>query len=166
MFSLSAAGARMRILSSRLLAAIGFSENAFLLIIAAIVGFVTACAAVGFHELINWIRDLLYRRIDPGFLYGPGVLLLIIWPALGGLIVGVVTHHVARVREGKGVVDVLESVLRSSGFIKPSAAIEKTFTSAITIGTGGSCGAEGPIVQIGAAIASGIGQFFRLARAH
>jgi len=164
MFSPSAAGARLRILSSRMLGTIGFSEDAFLLLIAAIVGFITAGAAVGFHELINWIRDLLYRRIDPKFLYGPGVLLLIIWPAIGGLIVGFITHHVARVREGKGVVDVLESVLRSSGFIKPSAAFEKTITSAITIGTGGSCGAEGPIVQIGAAIASGIGQFFRLAR--
>jgi CIC family chloride channel protein len=61
-------------------------------------------------------------------------------------------------------VDVVESVVRTSGFQKPSTAIEKILTSAITIGSGGSAGAEGPIVQIGAAIASGVGQLFRVAR--
>ena len=58
----------------------------------------------------------------------------------------------------------MESVIRSSGFIKPLVAIEKIITSGITIGTGGSAGAEGPIVQIGAAIASGTGQIFRVSR--
>jgi len=58
----------------------------------------------------------------------------------------------------------IESVIRSSGFIRPRVAIEKILTSAITIGTGGAVGAEGPIVQIGAAIASGFGSLFRLAR--
>ena len=58
----------------------------------------------------------------------------------------------------------MESVIRSSGFIKPLVAIEKIITSGITIGTGGSAGAEGPIVQIGAAIASGTGQAFRVSR--
>ena len=58
----------------------------------------------------------------------------------------------------------MESVIRSSGFIKPLVAVEKILTSGITIGTGGSAGAEGPIVQIGAAIASGTGQTFRVSR--
>src|SRR5438552_5908285 len=116
MFSPSAAGARLRILCSRALALIGFGEDAFLLVIAAVVGVVTAAGAVGFHELITLIRDLLYEKIDPSFLYSAGSPLLILWPALGGLVVGIITHKIARVREGKGVVDVLESVLRSSGF--------------------------------------------------
>ena len=60
----------------------------------------------------------------------------------------------------------MESVTRSSGFIRPLAAVEKILTAAITIGTGGSAGAEGPIVQIGAAIASGVGQLFRVTRQH
>src|SRR2546423_2183480 len=160
----NAIGARLRILTSLALGFIGFRDDAVLLLIAAVIGVVTAVAAVGFHELINAIRNLMYRRLDPEFLYRAGSPLLILWPALGGLVVGVITHHIAKQREGKGVIDVLESVLRSSGFIKPAAAIEKIIASAVTIGTGGSCGAEGPIVQIGAAIASGVGQFFRLAR--
>ena len=165
MFDVSLVASRFRVLVSRGLAFIGFRDDAFLLIVAAVIGVITAAAAVGFHELINWIRDLLYRNIQPEFLYRPGAFLLIVWPMLGGLIVGVIANVLVRDREGRGVIDVLESVVRSSGFIKPTAAFEKIITSAVTIGSGGSGGAEGPIVQIGAAIASGMGQFFHIARA-
>src|SRR5207302_6885034 len=99
-------------------------------------------------------------------LYGRGVFLLVAFPALGGLAVGVISKYVFRTREGHGIVDVMESVYRSSGFIRPLAAIEKILTAGITIGTGGSAGAEGPIVQIGAGVASGVGQLFRVAREH
>src|SRR5581483_12220996 len=58
------------------------------------------------------------------------------------------------------------SVIRNRGVIKPLSAVEKIITSALTIGTGGSAGAKGPIVQIGAGIASGVGQLFRVARQH
>ena len=166
MFQVSAIASRFRLLLfGARWRSWGFRDDAFLLIFAALIGVITAAAAVGFHELINWIRDLLYQRFDPKFLYGPGCPLIILWPALGGLVTGVIANIIVRDREGRGVIDVLESVIRSSGFIKPSAAIEKIVTSAVTIGSGGSCGAEGPILQIGAAIASGIGQFFRLSRA-
>jgi CIC family chloride channel protein len=133
--------------------------------VAGVVGVLTAAAAVGFHELIVAIRNLLYTQFDPNFLYRTGVFMLVVWPAIGGLLVGIISNYIVRDRSGRGVIDVLESVIRSSGFIAPGAAVEKIFTSAITIGSGGSGGAEGPILQIGAAIASGIGQVFRLARA-
>jgi CIC family chloride channel protein len=162
----AAAAARVRVLTNRLLSSIGFRDDAFLLLVAAAVGVVTAIAAVGFHELIVWIAENLYRRIDPELLYRPMVWLLIAWPMLGGLVVGILSNHVFRAREGQSVIDVMESVMRSSGFIRPLTAIEKIITSGVTIGSGGSCGAEGPILQIGAAIASGIGQFFRLSRSH
>ena len=165
MVALSAVASRFRVLVSRGLGFMGFRDDAFLLILAVLIGVVTAGAAVGFHELINWIRDVLYRRIDPEFLYRAGIELIILWPAIGGLITGVIANVIVRDREGRGVVDVLESVIRSSGFIKPSAAVEKILTSAVTIGSGGSGGAEGPILQIGAGIASGIGQFFSISRA-
>jgi CIC family chloride channel protein len=99
-------------------------------------------------------------------LYGRGIGLIVLVPTAGGLTVGLLSRFVFRQREGHGIVDVMESVARSSGVIQPSSAIEKILTSGITIGSGGSAGAEGPIVQIGAAIASGIGQFFRVARPH
>jgi CIC family chloride channel protein len=159
---LSLAPTRMRLLSTRALSRLGFRENSFLIVLAVMIGFVTAAAAVAFHEIINQTRDLLYRQFGAERLYGRDMVMLIFWPALGGLAVGVISRYVFRAREGHGVVDVMESVIRSSGFIKPLVAIEKIITSGITIGTGGSAGAEGPIVQIGAAIASGTGQVFRV----
>jgi CIC family chloride channel protein len=160
----SAAATRFRIFVTRVLARIGFRDSGFLLIVAFVIGVVTAAAAVGFHLLIREVRDKLYGGVGEDILYGKGMALLVLWPALGGLVVGIITQKVVHGSEGHGVIDVMESVIRSSGFIKPSSAIEKILTSAITIGSGGSTGAEGPIVQIGAAIASGVGQFFGLAR--
>jgi len=158
------AASRVRILSTRALSRFGFREDSFLIVVAVLIGMVTAAAAVGFHELINGIRDALYRWFGPERLYGPWVFMLVVWPALGGFLVGIISRYLFRAREGHGVVDVMESVIRSSGFIRPLVGVEKIITSAITIGTGGSAGAEGPIVQIGAGIASGLGQFFRVSR--
>ena len=158
-------GSRLRVLVVRLLMRLGFRESSALLPLALLIGVVTAGAAVAFHELIVVIRDLLYR--DPEFLYGRGLWLLVVLPAAGGLAVGLFSKYVIRGREGHGIVDVLESVTRSSaGTIRTRTAAEKILTSAVTIGTGGSAGAEGPIVQIGASIASGIGGLFQVARPH
>ena len=162
---ISTIGLRFRLLMTRALARLGFGENSILLPLALVVGIVTGAAAVGFHLLIDLLRDLLYRHFSVQFLYGKGVFLLVLLPAAGGLVVGLIVTYVVRSREGHGVVDVMESVMRNSGVIRPSSAIEKILTSAITIGSGGSAGAEGPIVQIGAAIASGVGLLFQVARA-
>ena len=161
---LSLAPTRMRLLSSRALSRLGFREDSFLIVLAVLIGLVTGAAAVAFHELINLVRDVLYERFGAERLYGTWMAMLIVWPALGGAAVGVISRYLFGMREGHGIVDVMESVIRSSGFIRPLVAIEKIITSAITIGTGGSAGAEGPIVQIGAAIASGTGQLFRVSR--
>src|SRR4051812_19724635 len=160
------AAVRLRLFVSRVLARLGFAGEGFLLVLAVLIGVVTAFAAVGFHVLIRMIRDGLYVRLASHVsLYGKGLVLLIVLPAAGGLAVGLITRFVFRVREGHGIVDVMESVIRSSGIIRPLSAVEKIVTSAITIGSGGSAGAEGPIVQIGAGIASGVGQLFGIARA-
>lgn len=158
-------GLQSRLLMTRLMTRIGLREHYILLPMAFVVGVVTAAAAVAFHGLIDLIRDRLYTHAD--FLYsGRGVFLLVLLPALGGLCVGAFVVYVLRAREGHGVVDVMESVMRNRGVIPPRSAIEKILTSAVTIGTGGSAGAEGPIVQIGAAIASGVGMVFQISRQH
>ena len=164
LLKLSLVGTRLRVLFSRAARRMGMGETAFLVPLAVIVGAVTAAAAVGFHELILLIRAAIYGRAGPDYLYGPGLWVLVAAPALGGLAVGIISRKLAGEKEGHGVVDVIESVARTRGFVRPIVAIEKIFTSAITIGTGGSAGAEGPIVQIGAAVSSGAGALFRIAR--
>src|SRR5688500_17219528 len=164
-------GRGARLLLTRLLARLGVGEGGILVPLAVVIGVVTAGAAVGFHELIVFIRDHLYRPerygLEPSFLYGRGIVLLVLLPALGGLAVGCFSRYVMRAREGHGIVDVLETVTRGGGSnLRPLVALEKILTSAVTIGTGGSAGAEGPIVQIGASIASGVGQLFQVARPH
>ena len=164
MFSVSAGAARLRILVTRLLAPIGFRDDSFLIVLAVVVGVLASIMAVTFHELIIVLRDLCFKTIEPGLLYGPGVVLLIAFPAIGGFVVALLNLVLRRGPGGHGIPDVIESIARGSGWMRPLVAIEKTLTAAVTIGTGGSTGAEGPIVQIGSAVASGVGQLFRLAR--
>jgi CIC family chloride channel protein len=157
--------ARLRGAVTRLLSRLGFKEDTFILILAVFVGIITAAASVGFHELILLVRNTLYKNSGEEILYhGRGMALLVLFPTVGGLIVGLVSMYVFRTKEGHGIVDVVESVVRTSGFQSPLVALEKILTAGVTIGSGGSAGAEGPIVQIGAGIASGIGQLFRVAR--
>ena len=157
---------RVRVLVNRLSARLGLGENGFLVILAVLIGIVTALAAVSFHELIEIIRQRLYGRVPERALYGRWLWLLVLFPAAGGLLVGGIGWLFSRGKAGggHGVVDVMETVTRASGWLRPLAAVETILTSAVTIGTGGSAGAEGPIVQIGAAISSGFGRAFALAR--
>jgi CIC family chloride channel protein len=160
-------GLRVRLWVTRGLARLGFGEHAILVPLAVLIGVLSSAAAVAFHELIAFVRDLLFvRAFSPEQLYGPWLPMLVVFPAAGGLVVGLLARYVTRGREGHGVVDVIETVLRSRGRINPLVAIEKIVTSAVTIGSGGSAGAEGPIVQIGAAISSGVGQLLQVGRAH
>ncbi len=147
-----------------MLASVGVREDVGLIPVAVVIGFVTAILAVVFHLLIEWLKDILYARRSSEWLYGPGLWALVALPAVGGLIVGVITRYLIRSQGSHGVVDVIESVMRTRGFVKPITAIEKIITSGITIGTGGSCGAEGPIVQIGAAVSSAVGHLLSISR--
>lgn len=160
------AGSRFRVLTTRTLERLGFEEHAFLVLPAVLIGMIVAAAAVSFHELIVLIRSWLYTGpvASPEFLYGHGVWLLILFPAAGGLVVGCISRLFGA--GGHGVPEVIESVVRTQGFMRPFSAIQKIVTASATIGSGGSAGAEGPIVQVGAAIASGVGQIFQIARQH
>jgi CIC family chloride channel protein len=83
-------------------------------------------------------------------------------PALGGLIVGPLIYFFAREARGPGVPEVMEAVALRGGVIRRRVAGLKTLVSAISIGSGGSVGREGPIAQIGASVASWAGQVLRV----
>jgi CIC family chloride channel protein len=158
---------RLRLVLTRLLARVGLGEEAFLVLLAVAIGVITAAAAIGFHELIEQVRHFCYIRLAGRFqLYGRDLWMIAALPMAGGLIVGIVARYVYRGRGGGSVIDVMESVGRASGGVQARSALEKIVTSAVTIGTGGSAGAEGPIVTIGAAIATVVGRMFGIARQH
>lgn len=83
-------------------------------------------------------------------------------PAVGGLIVGPLVYFVASEAKGHGVPEVMEAILLKGGAIRPRVVVVKALASAICIASGGSVGREGPIVQIGSALGSTIGQVLKL----
>ncbi|MGE0711788.1 MAG: chloride channel protein [Planctomycetota bacterium] len=92
---------------------------------------------------------------------GPGVALV---PALGALAVVFLIRRFAPEARGHGVPEVMDAIHYQKGVIRPVVALIKALASAITIGTGGSVGREGPIIQIGAAAASACGQVLGVSR--
>ncbi len=84
---------------------------------------------------------------------------LVCLPALGGLAVGVLARFLAREARGAGIAEVMEAVALRGGVMRRRAGAAKIAASAITLGSGGSAGQEGPIVQIGATLGSALGQW-------
>lgn len=109
------------------------------------------------HESEHLFFDIIFDRLLAGRLWT-----LLFIPALGGLLVGPLVYFFAREAKGHGVPEVMTAVIKRGGRIRPIVAIVKSVASAITIGSGGSAGSEGPIVQIGAAFGSTLGQIFKM----
>lgn len=155
---------RLKVLAKRSLATVGVREDVGLIPVAVLIGILTSLLAVAFHSLVEWLKDRLYVQCTGQWLYEQGLWMLVVIPASGGLAVGIITRYLLKSQGGHGVVDVIESVLRTRGFVKPIRAIEKIITSGLTLGSGGSTGAEGPIVEIGAAVSSGVGNLLSISR--
>jgi len=139
-------------------------EHAIMVALGLLVGIAGGYGAVGFRLLINAIQSVAYG--SPQELLGiissvPWTMRLAV-PAIGGLIVGPVVYFFAREAKGHGVPEVMYAVALKKGVIRKRIVFIKALVSAICIGTGGSVGREGPIVQIGSAVGSTLGQFFNV----
>jgi len=146
---------------SRLLDRFAPKEGLFSLILAIGVGAFTGLAAVIFIRLISFIHNYCYNDIA-GQLPGLGRFWIIIIPVLGALLGGPIISWFASEAKGHGVPEVMQALILRGGRIRPRVAIAKIVASAFCIGSGGSAGREGPIVQVGSTIASSIGQLLRL----
>jgi CIC family chloride channel protein len=143
---------------------IQLNEHTIMVVLAVVVGVAAGFGAVGFRHLINFFQTLAYG--------GENDLLELVvnlpWyhrvaaPVIGGLIVGPLVYFFAREAKGHGVPEVMESVALKGGVIRKRVVVIKSLASAISISTGGSVGREGPIVQIGSAIGSVLGQFMKV----
>ncbi len=91
---------------------------------------------------------------------GAGFFVLI--PVLGGLVYGPLIYRYAREARGHGVPEVMIAVAENGGRIRPQVTVVKALASAMCMGVGGSVGREGPIVQVGSALSSSLGQWIRM----
>lgn len=161
-------GALLRHKSTRLIKKLGFRDDSFLIIMALLVGAATGAGSVIFTRLIDLAHDFCYGggHSESQGLYGGHWYLLLILPAAGALLVGLITFFFAREAKGHGVPEVMNAIAVKDGHIRPRVAVAKAIASALTIGSGGSAGTEGPIIQIGAALGSAMGRSFQLVKHH
>ncbi|MBW2683765.1 MAG: chloride channel protein [Deltaproteobacteria bacterium] len=135
-------------------------EGLHLLILSVVVGASTGLASVFFVKLIFAIQDFSYAATY-SILPAIGKWAYVIIPVIGGLLVGPLILF-AKEAKGHGVPEVMQALILHGGRIRARVAIAKITASAICIGTGGSAGREGPIIQVGSALGSSIGQILRL----
>ncbi len=121
---------------------------------AIVVGAMTGLSTIVFIWLLDQI-GVLARWVE---LNAGGVLGVLIFMALAGAIVGFMIDRWASEAKGHGVPEVMEAIALQGGRIRGQVAAVKVIASSITIGAGGSAGREGPIVQVGSALGSVIGQ--------
>ena len=137
------------------------SQN-YLIILAIVVGLLTGLGSVGFIYVLGRIAAFARGDVESalGIFGNAGVVLL---PAIGGLFVGPLIDRFAKEAKGHGVPEVMTALATRGGKIRLRVVAVKVMASSMTIGFGGTAGREGPMVQIGSAIGSAIGQWARLA---
>lgn len=138
-------------------------------LMAVFVGCLSAFLALGLVDLINGITNLaLYGRLSvkaaeaSGNPLGPWVIAV---PAAGGLLIGLMARYGSEKIRGHGIPEALEAIIIGRSRMDPKVAVLKPVSSAISIGTGGPFGAEGPIIMTGGAFGSLFAQMFRLTSA-
>lgn len=137
-------------------------DDLHMVLIAVLIGLLAGYGNILFRYLIGFFQNQFYGTKTEyvlGTLYQTPFYKIILIPAIGGLMVGFISI-MFKFAKGHGVPDVIKAIALNRS-IKPQIAIVKAVSSAITLGSGGSAGREGPIVQIGAAIGSGVGKLFR-----
>lgn len=136
------------------------AQSAFMIFAATIVGLGGGFGAVVFRAMIagaGRIAALVGELLH----YPLGILSVVVVLAIGGFLAAFITTRFAPEAKGHGVPEVMESVALHGGVMRPRVIAIKSIASAASIGFGGSCGREGPIVQIGSAIGSLLGQLVR-----
>jgi CIC family chloride channel protein len=141
-----------------------------LFLLALLIGAGAGLGAVAFRYLISLFTWLAtghgefgqQGRVGSGHLPWLGLAFFVLIPVIGGLVYGPLIYKWAREARGHGVPEVMIAVADNGGRIRPQVSIVKAVASAVCIGTGGSVGREGPIAQIGSALASGLGQWVKM----
>lgn len=136
---------------------------------AIIIGVIGSLVADALVWLINLFTNLAYYQRLSAQEASPTGNQMGIWavfvPVIGGLIIGLMARYGSDKIRGHGIPEALEAILIGRSRMEPKVAVLKPVSSAISIGTGGPFGAEGPIIMTGGAIGSLFAQFFHLTSA-
>ncbi len=119
-------------------------------------------------KLINFATNLFWYgsfSFDSSMIAGRGPLLLLLVPVIGGLIIGLMARFGSDKIRGHGIPEAIETILFGESKLSLKVALLKPLSSAVSIGSGGPFGAEGPIIMTGGAIGSLFAQFFKLSAA-
>ena len=138
-------------------------------LLALALGLITGVGAMLFRDLIGLIHNLAFTghalvHYDANVFTAPapwGALVILV-PVLGAVAVTFLVTRFAPEAKGHGVPEVMDAIYYKGGVIRPVVALVKSLASAIAIGTGSSVGREGPIIQIGSALGSTLGQTIRM----
>ncbi len=138
-------------------------------IMAVVVGAISAVVAYALVRLIGLITNIAYyQRLSSAFV-SPYANRLGFWailiPVVGGLIIGIMARYGSEKIRGHGIPEALEAILIGHSRMEPKVAVLKPISSALSIGTGGPFGAEGPIIMTGGAFGSLFAQLFHLSAA-
>ena len=136
------------------------SEKMFMIILALLIGFFAAVAAFSLHWIINQIVSLLtssFDRTGANWLY-------LVYPVVGIYLTSLFVRYVVKDNISHGITRILYAISSNKSRLKSHNCWSSVIASAITIGFGGSVGAEAPIVLTGSAIGSNLGQLFHLDR--
>jgi H+/Cl- antiporter ClcA len=141
----------------------------FIALLAVGIGVISAYVALGLLKLIGFFTNLFFFQrwstalVSPaGNHLGWGVVLV---PVAGSILIGLMARYGSERIRGHGIPEAIESILINGSRVEPKLAILKPLSSAISIGSGGPFGAEGPIIMTGGAFGSMIAQFFHLTSA-
>ncbi|HZR24354.1 MAG TPA: chloride channel protein, partial [Vicinamibacterales bacterium] len=134
--------------------------------LAIVIGIFAAYVAAALMKLIGFFTNLFFfQRVDTalvspaGHHLGP---LVIVVPVIGAVIIGVMARFGSDKIRGHGIPEAIEAILMNGSRVEPKVALLKPISAAISIGSGGPFGAEGPIIMTGGAFGSLIAQFFHL----
>lgn len=154
------------VLIDRFVAAIEKHERLTITLLALIIGVIGGYGAIVFRFLIHSIEQIAFNTHE----HLVHAIATYEWwqrflpPVIGLTLVAPFVHWLAREAKGHGIPEVMESVTLRGGLIRPRVVLVKLLASAVSIGTGGSVGREGPIVQIGSAAGSVVGQVLKVSR--
>ncbi|HXE83989.1 MAG TPA: chloride channel protein, partial [Gemmatimonadales bacterium] len=139
-------------------------------VMAVFVGIASAFVALALTKLISLFTNIFYyQRVSFGEFTSPAAHHLGVWavfiPVIGGLLIGLMARYGSEKIRGHGIPEALEAILIGQSRMEAKVAVLKPLSSALSIGTGGPFGAEGPIIMTGGAFGSLFAQGFHLTAA-